>query len=420
MTVFRDWQHTLRRASYGGASFFVETDKIETGRRLVIHEFPLKDVPYIEDMGRDTNKIHVTAYVVSNNADGEEKALRSVCERGGAKSLVLPMEALQAHCESCSREFRKDKLGFVAFDLKFVREGAGSGPFPAGFLASLVGQTVAGLTGALSARFLSGWAVAGMAGFVRDHAIGEVRGLAASLDGLARSLPLEISRATGVLEAIAGIYDDAEDLAVVGLVADRISSTSFVSALPSAASSEIVDRVTGVLEAARLAIEPDVAMREFVSLVAYQPIEPVDRATTPSRRRMAENAATLAEVVRMAALGAYANAAAARVYTDRREAIQARADAAEFFSAELEAAGETHRYQAWTELQTLSGRLAEYLGRRVADLAPVVGVEASATMPSLWWANRLYGSADRAGELVDRNRVIHASFMPPSFEALAR
>ena len=41
-------------------------------------------------------------------------------------------------------------------------------------------------------------------------------------------------------------------------------------------------------------------------------------------------------------------------------------------------------------------------------------------MPSLWWANRLYGDAKRADEIVERNGVKHASFMPPEFEALAR
>lgn len=418
--AFRNWPQTLRRASYKGVSFFVEADHVETGRRLVVHQFPLKDAPYIEDLGRDANKIAVSAYVVSDNADGEEKALRSVCESGGAGRLVLPMEVFAAHCEKCKRDFAKDKLGFVAFSLEFVREGLGAIALPAGFLGSLVGQSVDSLLSALSLRFLAGFSTGGMAGFVRDAAVAEVEILAATLDVVVRGLPLEAARAPAIYAQVAALYDDAAVLATTGLVAEKLSRTSFVAALPSTASAELVTRLVVVLEDMRLAVEPATMMGSLVPLTDYAPAGPIPTPTTPSRRRIAENAVQLAEVIRMAAVATWAKAAAARVYGDRREAIQARADAAEMFSAELESAGDSGRHHAWTELAELNGRLAEYLTRRIADLAPVIGLEAASSMPSLWWANRLYGGADRAGELIARNRVIHGSFMPASFEALAR
>jgi DNA circularisation protein N-terminus len=417
---FRDWPRTLRRASYKGVAFFVEADHVETGRRLVVHQFPLKDAPYIEDLGRDANKISVSAYVVSDNADGEEKALRSVCESGGAGRLVLPMEVFAAHCEKCSRDFAKDKLGFVAFKLEFVREGVGSIALPAGFLGALVGQSVDSLNAALSMRFLAGFSTGGAAGFVRDAAVTEVQMLAATLDVVARGLPLEASRAPAIYAAVTALYDDATTLATTGLVAEKLSRTSFVAALPSTASAALVERLAAMLEDMRLAVEPATFMASLSPLTDYAPAGPIPTPTTPSRRRIAENAVRLAEIVRMAGLVAFAKAAAARIYSDRREAIQARADAAEMFGAELESAGESGRHHAWTELAELNGRLAEYLTRRIADLAPVIGLEAASSMPSLWWANRLYGGADRAGELIARNRVVHASFMPAHFEALAR
>jgi len=74
----------------------------------------------------------------------------------------------------------------------------------------------------------------------------------------------------------------------------------------------------------------------------------------------------------------------------------------------------------YVALDELRGRVAEHLSRLVTDLAPVLIVGAAQSMPSLWWANRLYGDAFRAAELVRRNRVKHASFMPVEFEALAR
>ncbi len=60
------------------------------------------------------------------------------------------------------------------------------------------------------------------------------------------------------------------------------------------------------------------------------------------------------------------------------------------------------------------------LSRSITDLAPILTASSVASMPSLWWANRLYGDAGRAEELADRNRVKHSLFMPAQIEALAR
>lgn len=458
--TFRDWPRTLRPASYRGARFFVEKDTIETGRRLVVHEFPLKDVPYVEDLGRDANKISVTAYVVGDSADGEERALRRACESGGAGRLSLPMEALQAHCESCSRDFAKDKLGYVAFSLKFVREGTGGGAGgqPAAFLGAMVGRAASALVVAAGARFLAGFRTSGAAGFVRDAAAAEVRGLAATLLVMADGLPLDRGLAPAVHTGVRGIYDDADALATVGEPTGRLGRTSALppssaadrqrsvaaelasaaylgsgrgGSLPPAASAiaeaapdgpppALVVRLAAVVETMRLAVAPEVWLAESVTLTVYQPAGPVPPTATPSRRRIAANAVAMAETVRLVALAAWAEAAAARIFTDRRQAIQARADAAEMFAAEMEALGEPGRYHARVETMEIAGRLAEYLTRRIADLAPVIGVETGAVMPSLWWSQRIYGTAHRAGELTARNRVIHASFMPATFEALAR
>lgn len=449
---FRDWPRTMRRASYKGAHFYVEKDTVATGRRLVVHEFPLKDEPYVEDLGRDANKISVTAYVVSNQADAEERRLRAACESYGAGTLVLPLEVFRAHCQSCSRDFTKDKLGYIAFSLSFVREGSGGGLVPAAFLGSIVSTAASALVAAAGARLLAGVLTAGVAGWVRDAAVDLVRDMAATLDVLARGLPLDPALAADVVEAIGDLYDDAESLASIGEAtgsltrtrasppstrADRpraddraLTAATFIGSgrggsLPGAADAsgdmpELVARLAAVIERLRLAVPPETFLAGSAALTAYAPPLPLAPPRTPSRRRIAENAVALGEALRLVALAAWAEAAAARVFTDRRQAIQARADAAEMLAAEMEALGEAGRYHARVELADLSARLADYLSRRIADLAPVIAVEAPVTMPSLWWANRVYGGADRAGEIVARNRVIHASFMPTTFEALSR
>lgn len=420
MTAFRDWPRTLQRASFRGVSFFVEQDQVNTGRRLVVHEFPRAEAPYIEDLGRDANKIQVRAYVVSDSADAEERALRSACERGGAGRLSLPMETFAAHCESCQREFSKDKLGYIAFSLTFIREGIGSIALPAGFLAARVLDLASAAVAAIGSLFIGGFRVNGEASFVAEAATEQFVAIAATIDAMARSTPLDATLAPGVLTGIQALHDDAGSLVAVGRIYGCLSERYAIADTCSCAGISLSTRVAGVLDAYRLAVMPEVAIEALEDLITYETAGLSVPAATPSRARIDKNRATLDATVRSLALAAWASAAASRIYTDRRQAIQARADAGERFAAELARVTPGTGHEAYKALVDLQAALVEYLSRRIADLAPVVVVEAGRTMPSLWWSNRLYGKHDRAGEIVARNRIIHASFMPATFEALAR
>jgi len=125
-------------------------------------------------------------------------------------------------------------------------------------------------------------------------------------------------------------------------------------------------------------------------------------------------------VGRLAALGAWAEALTRRAFAARPEAIEARAEAAERFDAELAGLIGADDAALSLAVQELRDRVVDYLSRAILDLAPVVTVEANLRLPSLWWAWRLYQDPLRAAELVGRNRIAHPSFFPERFEALAR
>ena len=58
------WRKDLQPASFRGAFFHVETNSKENGRRIVVHEFPKKDLPYAEDMGRRAYEFSVRGYCI--------------------------------------------------------------------------------------------------------------------------------------------------------------------------------------------------------------------------------------------------------------------------------------------------------------------------------------------------------------------
>jgi prophage DNA circulation protein len=58
------WRDQLLPARFRNASFHVETSSKENGRRIVTHQFPKKDIPYSEDMGREARAFTIRGYCI--------------------------------------------------------------------------------------------------------------------------------------------------------------------------------------------------------------------------------------------------------------------------------------------------------------------------------------------------------------------
>ena len=58
------WRQYLKVASFRGTPFYVESAVRDSGRRIVTHEFPKRDVPYAEDMGRRAREFTVRGYLI--------------------------------------------------------------------------------------------------------------------------------------------------------------------------------------------------------------------------------------------------------------------------------------------------------------------------------------------------------------------
>jgi len=65
LDIHAPWRDDLQPASFRGAFFHVESMSRTNGRRIVEHEFPKKELPYAEDMGRRAKSFSVRAYCIT-------------------------------------------------------------------------------------------------------------------------------------------------------------------------------------------------------------------------------------------------------------------------------------------------------------------------------------------------------------------
>lgn len=431
-TFCRDWTSTLQRASYRGAPFYVERDGLDTGRRLKVWEFPNGEAPYIEDMGRKANSITVTAYVVGDAVEGAEQALRRACEVGGAATLRLPQLRMLAHCEDCKREYSKDKLGYIAFNLKFWREGLGGGAIssplsrPIAIARQVEFQVETGFVTDLGAALDREFVVLGEPGYVRQAAATMLRDFAAAFETDVRQQPMTPENLALVLLDLTDTAARADDITAVGFVGDRFTNVRYLQDQRDATGAALATLIASTLFGAVVdGLEAPYAQSFLAPWVEYEytswagPIP--ELARLPGAQRVKRNAEIFSAMVQAAALAQYAKATVLREYKDVREARQARADSAEFFEHALTGLVSIwHQFAVWKDLADLRGLTDEYLRAAITNMAPILAVSAARRMPSLWWAERLYGDPKRAAELAERNGVKDSLFMPIEFEALSR
>lgn len=118
-------------ASFRGAVFHVETSNRSSGRRTVVHQYPKKNVPYSEDMGREAVQWQFSGYLIlgdrgiGGNLLSQIGFLISALEADDAGMLIHPtLGAMLVMCQRYSYSDQRQKGGYVEFDMQFVEAGS--------------------------------------------------------------------------------------------------------------------------------------------------------------------------------------------------------------------------------------------------------------------------------------------------------
>src|SRR6516165_9107956 len=128
------WRDDWIRATYNNAPFHCEASSRESGRRIVEHEFPKKDLPYAEDMGRHAREFTVRAYCIAYQRDDGDlftidytvprDALMNALEQEGPGVLQLNTQPSQEVVVTRYRMTEEERFGgYCTFDITFLEYG---------------------------------------------------------------------------------------------------------------------------------------------------------------------------------------------------------------------------------------------------------------------------------------------------------
>lgn len=169
------WRDRLQDASFRGVPFKVEEESAGTGRRVETHEYPNRDKPYTEDLGKITFRPSITAYVVGDDCFDQRDRLIDALNKPGPGTLVHPTYGELKVC--VDGEVRvstsKSEGRIVRFDLKFVEAGELSYPTSGAATAQTLMSSCSALDDCISDSF-RGFSIDGVADFVQNDVVGNV------------------------------------------------------------------------------------------------------------------------------------------------------------------------------------------------------------------------------------------------------
>jgi len=376
------WREQLMAASFRGVPFEATADDMTAGRRLQVYDYPMRDVPYVADLGRATREISVTAFVIGADYMTRRDALLAAIEAAGSGTLVHPWYGrLTVSVKDCRVSHSNQEGGLCRFNLTFVEGGALTFPTSTPATAAQVSIASAAVTTAGKADAAAGISVANQPAHVVDAAMASAKAALAVVQG-----------AWGVVSPT-GIINQVQTLLRT----------------PAELAQGVADLFVGVTTADYGAL-----LAGAFGVLDLMPGLPVHRSTadasaTPAMVATTANTAELQTLVRMQLVVLASNTLAAMPSLPVLDDAQQLRDR---ICAAIDAEAATATDASFAVLADLRTAVITDVATRARDSARLMTVTPRAVMPAAVLAYDLYSDATRADEICARNRVHDPLFLP--------
>ena len=424
----KTWEN-LRPASFRGVAFEVESHSESGGRRIELHEYPLRDTPYAEDLGKKAGKWQIEAFLISRKNSGyaeRRDKLREALNASGPGTLIHPyLGELSVSVDGYSLKETTREGGYCTFSISFVEAGQPVEPDVEKDTAANVLDKAEAAKEAVTAGFLD-----------------EYMPLLEDLEGLAGKVPALLSEATAFLGTPLSILSRVQSAASSVLaLPDRLASRILgylgtIRQLGGIATSGLkMNALTALLgkKSAGTASSWLVTSNGVIAGIVGETSWPqagggfigggastpggASGGGTPSPETPGVIASTVANraetpLIDLIVAGAVIEAAIESADADYDTADDALASR----DAVLEAIDEVQRANCsdavFTALSELAVAVNEDLTTRGAELPKLGSATLSMPMPALAASYRLYGDVGQADAIVARNGIRHPGRVP--------
>jgi len=450
---------SLRRASFGGVPFGVLAGDGHFGRRQAVHEYPFRDTPWVEDLGRSARRINVIGFIVeddkiSGGADViiQRDRLLEVAESSAQATLVHPTYGtMQVALLEISVSEKWDEGCYFEIAFSFIQAGERTMPSiivattamvkkkaSSAYSASIFDYALAAvrlvhLSSSLiktaiytvktwtkivknvvnDATSLIGM-VSELAGTQTDYG----RYAGGGTTGFTGSAKTLATKTTSELIAAGSASRSAVEIAAAKLATLAASGMGADPVMAKKAAADIGEAAQGLTDAILSAMaDPADAVRLFPTLADFIPATYYPPSVIGNARKAFETA--MANLFRRCAVIALAKASASYQPSSSDDAVAVRRSVVALLDREIVVAGDNGDDSTFNAFRELRQAVVIDLNTRGAALPALKTVTFQASLPAAVVSLRLYRDAGRADEISRETGAPHPAFQTLSMKVLA-
>ena len=399
------WKDNLLEAALDGIRFLYEEVSNGFGRRTEVHEFPDRDEPFSEDMGRLPRRYSIRAYVLGENYADIREQLIDVLEAPGDHTFTHPYRGeFQVKVDGeCKMVERVTEGRIAVFDISLVESGMAFPqlnlitPLKITRIKDEILEDLAGKT-KLKAKGI-GAVLASIANGISKgaSAIRKVNGKIGAALGKVNNITASINELESELDQLLATPDKF----MASFIALGVTALNFIKDFTP--DLPRVEREEEVIDYAGITIN---------SLQELDGFETTgDAIPTPTDQSELEVTAhrAITNTVKITALVQATDVLASVAIDSADKADSIVALLAEKFDAAMSLDVDDSVVQGLVALKSVMvehfATLAESLPRTRTYVPP-------STMPALLIAAELYDDAEKVGDLIRRNNIRHPLFVP--------
>ncbi len=398
------WRNNLRASSFRGVPFYVDEANGFGGRRLAVHEYPLRNAPSVEDLGKSANRYLIRAWVIGDNyLQNSYDLINALQDNDTAGVFVHPWRGeITCRAGLLSWHESKNDGGFCGFDIEFIVDNGGlPSPTLTVDTASALLARIASMLSLAVAAYETASLIAAhpadlltFAGTLLGNASGSLLGLPTAVIGGLAQAALDVAQTPS---------SDSSTATAVQTVFQAAAANAVTAATPVITPD---DPVLGLSPLLAPAADPSgglAALTTWGDTLAV-PADPNQAAQQLAIQQLVQGQAVLAVLTVYAQIAwPSSNAAAAA-----RDQVQTMIDAQLNLAAET---GADDLYRGWL---AVSGAAMQDLITRAQALPSLITYTTLASQSSLVLAWGWYQDAGRADEIDMLNDVPDPMFMPYS------
>lgn len=428
-------------ASFRGVSFWVESSDLSVGRRTVTHQYPQRDEPFTEDLGRAAREYRFSAFVLGEDYIEQAKKLREALEKPGAATLVHPeFGEIQVVAQPGASMSFSQSMRRANFSLAFVEAGLNAFPTPEGASQQASRAAADQVSEAAAESFEDSLTLDDVEDFVQDALNGD---LLDALDIISNS---EIAKVLDFADRVSDLAANAIDLVRGG---PKAFATKLMGAL---GLSRLATTVAGWQRVGKSLCALADDLRGDDDEPVYSTVKPRSAEVIESNRKAVYSLCRQAVLVQAVGVSTLIGtdvdstvASSSILPDDGEDVVDSESGATEVGTVTSSGSFSTSPTISYDEMlearERIVGRLEEEmldveddavfmalreaatavskdLSSRAEEQARLYDYDAGAVLPSCVTAMELYGDATRAQEIVVRNGVTNPLFCPNVLKVL--